>query len=262
LKTLGWFRLYSEAVDDAKLCLLAFEDRWHFVALLCCKAQGILDKTRPDLLRRVVARKLGLSAAAFDEAIKRIAELDLIDSETLQPSKWSSRQYESDSSAERTKAYRERLKRHSDVTVTPPETETETDTDTEKTKDFSSESSDEDPDLKAAGRVKKEKQRPPPCPYEEIVDAYHESLPTLARVALLTDARKEHIQARWRQVWDSERFDKAAGVELFRAYFQRVSRSKFLTGNVDRRDRRPFKADLEWLMKPANFAKVIEGRYE
>ena len=46
---LPWFRLYAEAIDDEKLRLLAFEDRWHFIALMCCMGQGILDSP-PDSL--------------------------------------------------------------------------------------------------------------------------------------------------------------------------------------------------------------------
>jgi hypothetical protein len=122
-----WFRLYSEAVDDEKLRLLAFDDRWHFIAILCCKNNGILD-TEPHLMRRKVAVKLGLDLRELGEVSRRIAEVGLIDEETLQPIKWNDRQFKSDTSAERTRAYRDKLKRHRDVTVTPQESDTDTDT--------------------------------------------------------------------------------------------------------------------------------------
>lgn len=80
-----WFRMYAEAVDDEKLRLLAFEDRWHFVALLCCKAQGLLDGT-DVLTRRKVAVKLGLDSRELEEVARRLAEVGLIDAETLEPS--------------------------------------------------------------------------------------------------------------------------------------------------------------------------------
>jgi len=138
-----WFRAYTEMVDDEKLRLLAFEDRWHFVALLCCKSGGILDDgSEPELLRRKLAVKLGVQSRELDEIARRLAEVGLVDFDTLQPLNWGSRQFESDSSAERTKRYRENLKkqevkdtkRHCDVTVTPPETDTETDTEADKKK--------------------------------------------------------------------------------------------------------------------------------
>jgi hypothetical protein len=128
-----WFRLYSEAVDDEKLRLLAFEDRWHFIALLCCKNNGILD-TEPGLMRRKVAVKLGLDLRELGEVARRLAEVGLIDEESMQPIKWNDRQFKSDTSAERTKAYRDRMKRHGDVTVTAQETESDTEQKQIKTK--------------------------------------------------------------------------------------------------------------------------------
>ena len=66
MTNLPWFRAYTEMVDDEKLRLLAFEDRWHFVALLCLKGQGVLDETG-SLLFRKVAVKLGLDVRRLIE---------------------------------------------------------------------------------------------------------------------------------------------------------------------------------------------------
>lgn len=108
--TMQWLRLYAEAVDDAKLRILAFEDRWHFIAILCCKAQGILDQNEP-LLTRLLSMKLGLENKAFEEAIRRLSEVGLIDKTTYQPLAWSRRQFISDqdhTAAERAKRYRDK----------------------------------------------------------------------------------------------------------------------------------------------------------
>jgi hypothetical protein len=51
--------MYAEAVDDEKLRLLAFEDRWHFVALLCLKSLGTLDSDAPFLERRIALKHDG-----------------------------------------------------------------------------------------------------------------------------------------------------------------------------------------------------------
>jgi uncharacterized phage protein (TIGR02220 family) len=115
-----WFRMYSEAVDDDKLRLLAYEDRWHYVAILCLKSQGTLDVL--DNIDRRVAVKLGLRVSELDEVKRRLIEVGLIDDE-FQPKAWSKRQYESDFSsykAEKQRRYREKKKslRNSDVTVT------------------------------------------------------------------------------------------------------------------------------------------------
>lgn len=129
-----WLRLYAEAVDDEKLRLLAFEDRWHFVALLCCKAQGLLDPGDP-LMRRKVAVKLGLAIRELEEAARRLEEVGLVDAETLQPLAWDKRQFKSDDSTERVRAYRERMKRQGNVSATAQETETETETEEERERD-------------------------------------------------------------------------------------------------------------------------------
>lgn len=127
-----WFRMYAEAVDDAKLRLLSFDDRWHFVAILCCKCAGILDANdAPDMLARKLCVKLGLHQRELDEVARRLSEVGLIDKTTFHPTKWASRQFESDSSTARVTAFRDRMKRYRNVSVTTQETETETETDTE-----------------------------------------------------------------------------------------------------------------------------------
>ena len=85
-KDLPWFRMYSEAVDDEKLRLLAFEDRWHFVAILCCKAKGIFDEPNSEMLRRKVALKLGLSVDELLVVAGKLSSVGLLDAETFQPS--------------------------------------------------------------------------------------------------------------------------------------------------------------------------------
>lgn len=119
-RAMPWFRMYTEAVDDEKLRLLAFEDRWHFVALLCCKGQGVIpefDEPTDNLTRRKVAVKLGLEMRAFEEAVRRIAEVGLIDPETLQPLAWEKRQARSD--ADPTAAERKRRQRQKQVEKEP-----------------------------------------------------------------------------------------------------------------------------------------------
>lgn len=128
--SLPWLRLYAEAIDDEKLRLLAFEDRWHFIAHLCLKAKGILDEPDKSLRQRKIAVKLGVQLAELDEIQRRLRSVGLLDDDG-QPIAWERRQYVSDSSAERMRVYRER-KRNGDVTVTPPDTEADTETEEKK----------------------------------------------------------------------------------------------------------------------------------
>lgn len=104
----------------------------------------------------------------------------------------------------------------------------------------------------------------PKCPHDEIVRAYATHLTMLPQVAVLSDVRKGHITARWKDVCGEQKFTQEQGVEWFRDFFALVARSAFLTGNgTPRRDTgRVWAADLDWLMLPTNFVKVVEGRYQ
>lgn len=121
MSSMPWFRLYAETVDDSKLRLLAFEDRWHYIALLCLKCQGILD-ARLDLahMRRMVAVKLGVDMRTLDEIERRLVGENLVEKDTLQPLQWDKRQFQSNSSAARTREWRERQRLERDTAVTSP----------------------------------------------------------------------------------------------------------------------------------------------
>lgn len=144
MSPLLWFRQYCRLIDDERIRLLAFEDRWHYVAINCCKGQGILDNNKSVLLRRMVGVKLGLQMRDLEAMALRLGELDLIDPETFQPQDWNKLQFVSDSSTERVRAHRARVEEHGEadrkarvrqhqetklvgnVSVTAPETETDT----------------------------------------------------------------------------------------------------------------------------------------
>lgn len=101
----------------------------------------------------------------------------------------------------------------------------------------------------------------PPCPSKELIALYHESLPELPRVVVENSKRLAMIRQRWRDFYAAGDFKTTQeGLECFRWYFGKVKESKFLTGRINGKDR-PFLADLEWLVRPTNFAKVVEGRY-
>lgn len=109
-QSLPWFRAYTKMVDDEKLRLLAFEDRWHFIAILCLKGQGILDSNDPLMMRKA-AVKMGLDLRSLEEVARRLAEVGLIEQATLQPIKWGKLQHRSDadpSAAERKRRQRQR----------------------------------------------------------------------------------------------------------------------------------------------------------
>lgn len=96
-------------------------------------------------------------------------------------------------------------------------------------------------------------------PFSRIVDLYHQTLPALPTVAELSAKRKALVRARWQSLKPVSLDD---GLNEFECYFRRVSESKFLTGRTAANgDRKPFRANFEWLMNESNFLKVIEGNY-
>lgn len=91
-----------------------------------------------------------------------------------------------------------------------------------------------------------------PCPHAEIIALYHDHLPMMPVVREWTPARQTKLRARWKEKADRQSLDWWAG------FFAYVAESDFLCG----RTTKPFTCNLEWLITPTNFTKVIEGNYE
>lgn len=102
--------------------------------------------------------------------------------------------------------------------------------------------------------------RPPDCPFQDLLSAYHECCPSLPEVRVMTNMRMKHARARWVQVCSDEKWGAAEALDWFRSYFRMAERSQFLTGKAAG-NKRAWRADFEWLMTAGNFAKVVEGRY-
>lgn len=102
----------------------------------------------------------------------------------------------------------------------------------------------------------------PDCPYAELVAMFHEALPALPRVDIISDQRKRHMNARWRAVCADMKADKAAGLDWFKWFYQQVAASPFLMGQVSGRDGKPpFRAHFDWLFTPEKFIRIAEGFY-
>lgn len=103
------------------------------------------------------------------------------------------------------------------------------------------------------------------CPQEKLVELYHERLPGLPTVrSWNTATRKQNMAARWREMSQRQEFQsEQEGLDFFRSFFDFVGRSPFLMGQVqtNNSNSRPWRADLPWLMKAENFAKVIDRKY-
>jgi hypothetical protein len=101
------------------------------------------------------------------------------------------------------------------------------------------------------------------CPTDELVALWHgHCAPPLARVDTLNDARRAPLSARWREVCAASAFDGTAGLDWFRWFFaERVASSAFLMGRTEQRGGKRWRCSWDWLMRPTNFAKVVDGNY-
>ena len=104
----------------------------------------------------------------------------------------------------------------------------------------------------------------PPCPHKEIIEIYHQVLPELPRVLTWNKTREGYLKQRWKQLFiEFECRGTQEGLNWFKDdLFMFVKNSKFLTGKVETNGRKPFLADLEWIIRPTNFAKIIERKYQ
>ena len=264
-----WFRLYSEIVDDEKLRLLAFEDRWHYVAILCCKCKGILDgDDSREMMFRKVAVKTGLQGRELEEVARRLDEVGLINRDTLQPMGWDVRQFVSDSSTPRVQRHREKRKENKednecnhgnrcsngDETLQErfcngPDTDTDTDTELEEAK-----ASSPHPAVPVAGEVidlfgNPKSSRVPPCPHNDIIDLYHQVLPETRPVVVSrwrNSRGARDLSTRWRE-------DKRhQNLNFWKNLFETVRTNKFwLDGTAS------WKFSLAWMLKREKFDEVL-----
>lgn len=83
--------------------------------------------------------------------------------------------------------------------------------------------------------------------FKKIVEVYHQSCPVMPRVQLLDKKRKAVIKAR--VVEHTE--------EKVLEMFALAGQSEFLSGQNDKN----WMANFDWLLKPTNFIKTLEGNY-
>jgi hypothetical protein len=105
----------------------------------------------------------------------------------------------------------------------------------------------------------------PDCEHKAVISLYHQHLPTLRKVEVWNTTRHGYLRQRWREVAIELSQGKTIQTDdvlnWWADFFKHIAYSKFLTGKVNSKDGRAFTADLEWILKPSNFAKIVEGKY-
>lgn len=86
------------------------------------------------------------------------------------------------------------------------------------------------------------------CPYVKIKDLYHKICISYPKIKTIDGNRKKAVAARWRTYKSLDKFEEM---------FTLAENSSFLKGENERN----WSADFDWMMKPTNFAKILEGKY-
>lgn len=100
------------------------------------------------------------------------------------------------------------------------------------------------------------------CPHEKIIALYHECLPMLPTVRIWSEDRRKTLAARWRTLVNDKGYQsEEEGLGWFKRLFGYIRRSCFLTGETPQKEGHTWRPDLEWIIKPKNLTKIIEGKY-
>lgn len=106
--------------------------------------------------------------------------------------------------------------------------------------------------LKAAAElgeaILKKREKTASVPYQQIIDAYNDNCGKLPKASKLTDKRKRAIRSCMAQGFT---------VEKMREAFRKANSTPFLTGENER----SWRANFDFIIKPDNMQKIIEGAY-
>ena len=121
-----------------------------------------------------------------------------------------------------------------------------------------------EPDELVSEKVEKKQDRES-CPYQSIVTEYNAILGSyIGECRSLTATRKQRMRSRWIDAKKDGCFQtEAEGIAYFHRYFEYVSTSDFLMGRSKPRfgESKAWRANFDFLFKPDNFVKIIEGTY-
>jgi hypothetical protein len=84
--------------------------------------------------------------------------------------------------------------------------------------------------------------------FEIVLNSYHSLCPKMSKVEVLNETRKGYISARVGEF----------GIEKVIETIRKAGESDFLNG----KNEKIWKADFEWIIRPTNFVKIMEGKYK
>lgn len=96
--------------------------------------------------------------------------------------------------------------------------------------------------------ILKKREKAAAVPYQQIVDAYNEMCGKLPKVKKLIDKRKRAIRTCMAQGFSADDMREA---------FRQAASTPFLTG----KNERGWRANFDFIIKPDNMQKILEGAY-
>ena len=88
--------------------------------------------------------------------------------------------------------------------------------------------------------------------YTQVKEKFCEICVSLPKIISIDKTRKATVKARLKEY----------SLDDIITVFKKVEQSDFLTGRISTDKQRPFKASFDWIMKPSNFIKILEGNYD
>lgn len=276
---IDWFRWHHGSVTDPKFQLVARRAGcrlpdviavWAFILEQASSsndrgAYGDLDFESIDLL-------MGFDDGVTQKIVVAMEARGLL--ADGQVAAWAKRQVKrertDDSSTERVRAFREKKRQEtpdeSDETPRNAMERQETPRE-EKSREEKEEANASLSTAHADDAADQASDALPPCPHTEILRLFAEHLPELPqpRAELWDGERAKALKARWRWCLTAKRGDgrryatnRDEALQWFGKFFAYVRRCPHLMGE----NTRSWTADLGWLVKADNFAKVQQGNYD
>jgi hypothetical protein len=96
-----------------------------------------------------------------------------------------------------------------------------------------------------------EEVSPDHCPHQKIRQMFNEKFPNLPHGKHTNKTFDAMLRARWRED------EKRQSMEWWYSFFEYVKTSDFLMGRTEK----PFSATFEWIIRPTNMTKILNGNY-
>lgn len=261
---IDWFRWHHGSVTDPKFQLVARKAGaslpdvlavWAYLLERASSAEfrGCFGEIDCEAVDCLFGFDDGVTDAVLGQMVARqlIADEYIVAWEKRQPK----REREDDKSTERVRAFRQKQRQEeAGNAMERQETPRGEESREEKKKDSFVPSGD------------KSAKPTVPCPYQAIVDAYHETLPMLPKVKLLPASRQKAMRTMWGWVLSSTKSDGQRRAETtddallwIRGYFGRASANDFLMGRTARSaEHAGWQCDLDFLLTDKGMKQVIE----